>query len=163
IADELWDANIYVDDVRLVDKTVEQVQEQSNEKIQEAVKEDNLTTRTIEYTDGSGNKQSLNLADIYSILDGKKRKGPNMEVESDINWDIEYNQEERMDAVQAKNWIENTLGITPEITDAVIDVTETGMNVVGRVTEDSILLYEDAPLGVEYHEAWHRVSQLLID
>lgn len=163
IADELWDANIYVDDVRLVDKTVEQVQEQSNEKIQEAVKEDNLTTRTIEYTDGSGNKQSLNLADIYSILDGKKRKGPNMEVESDINWDIEYNQEERMDAVQAKNWIENTLGITPDITDAVIDVTETGMNVVGRVTEDSIILYEDAPLGVEYHEAWHRVSQLLID
>ena len=163
IADELWDANIYVDDVRLVDKTVEQVQEQSNEKIQEAVKEDNLTTRTIEYTDGSGNKQSLNLADIYSILDGKKRKGPNMEVESDINWDIEYNQEERMDAAQAKTWIENTLGITPDITDAVIDVTETGMNVVGRVTEDSILLYEDAPLGVEYHEAWHRVSQLLID
>nr|DAO43126.1 MAG TPA: hypothetical protein [Caudoviricetes sp.] len=67
-----------------------------------------------------------------------------------------------MDTKQAREWIENTLGITPDITDTVIDVTESGANVVGRVTEDSILLYKEAPKGTEYHEAWHRVSQLLI-
>lgn len=161
IADNLQDANIYVDDVRLVDKTTENTQKKANEKIQEAVKDD-LRERTIEYTDAFGNQSSLNLADIYSILDGNKRTGPNMTVETDTDWDIEYNQEERMNAQQAKQWIENSLGITPDIADSVIDVTESGSSVVGRVTEDSILLYKDAPKGTEYHEAWHRVSQLLI-
>jgi hypothetical protein len=104
----------------------------------------------------------MNLADIYAILDGKKRRGPNMTVDVDTNWNIEYNQEDKMDAQQAKEWIENTLGITPDITNTMIDVTESGTSVVGRVTEDSILLYSDAPRGTEYHEAWHRVSQLLI-
>jgi len=36
------------------------------------------------------------------------------------------------------------------------------MSVLGRTLEDSILLSEVAPQGVEYHEAWHRVSNLLI-
>lgn len=161
IADQLQDANIYVDDVRLVDKTVKQVQQEANQKLQESVK-DGLREKTIEYTDISGNKASMNLADIYAILDGKKRRGPNMTVDADINWNIEYNQEDKMDAQQAKEWIQKTLGITPDIIDNVIDVTESGMNVVGRVTEDSILLYNEAPKGTEYHEAWHRVSQLLI-
>lgn len=161
IADQLQDANIYVDDVRLVDKTVKQVQQEANQKLQESVKDD-LRERTIEYTDASGNKSSMNLADIYAILDGKKRRGPNLEVDVDTNWKVEYNQEDKMDTKQAREWIENTLGITPDITDTVIDVTESGANVVGRVTEDSILLYKEAPKGTEYHEAWHRVSQLLI-
>lgn len=161
IADQLQDANIYVDDVRLVDKTVKQVQQEANQKLQESVK-DNIREKVIEYTDISGNKASMNLADIYAILDGKKRRGHNMTVDADTNWNIEYNQEDKMDAQQAKEWIENTLGITPDITNTVIDVTESGTSVVGRVTEDSILLYRDAPRGTEYHEAWHRVSQLLI-
>lgn len=161
IADQLQDANIYVDDVRLVDKTVKQVQQEANQKLQESVKDD-LRERIIEYTDASGNKSSMNLADIYAILDGKKRRGPNLVVDVDTNWNVEYNQEDKMDTKQAREWIENTLGITPDITDAVIDVTESGANVVGRVTEDSILLYKEAPKGTEYHEAWHRVSQLLI-
>lgn len=161
IADQLQDANIYVDDVRLVDKTVKQVQQEANQKLQESVKDD-LRERTIEYTDASGNKSSMNLADIYAILDGKKRRGPNLVVDVDTDWNVEYNQEDKMDTKQAREWIENTLGITPDITDAVIDVTESGANVVGRVTEDSILLYKEAPKGTEYHEAWHRVSQLLI-
>nr|DAO43127.1 MAG TPA: hypothetical protein [Caudoviricetes sp.] len=33
----------------------------------------------------------MNLADIYAILDGKKRRGPNLEVDVDTNWKIEYN------------------------------------------------------------------------
>lgn len=161
IADQLQDANIYVDDVRLVDKTVKQVQQEANQKLQESVKDD-IREKVIEYTDISGNKASMNLADIYAILDGRKRRGPNMTVDVDTNWNIEYNREDKMDVQQAKEWIENTLGITPDITNAVIDVTESGTSVVGRVTEDSILLYSDAPRGTEYHEAWHRVSQLLI-
>lgn len=161
IADQLQDANIYVDDVRLVDKTVKQVQQEANQKLQESVKDD-IREKVIEYTDISGNKASMNLADIYAILDGRKRRGPNMTVDVDTNWNIEYNREDKMDVQQAKEWIENTLGITPDITNTVIDVTESGTSVVGRVTEDSILLYSDAPRGTEYHEAWHRVSQLLI-
>ena len=64
--------------------------------------------------------------------------------------------------VSDQSELEKTLGITPEITHAVIDTLESGASVVGRVTQDSILLYENAPKGAQFHEAWHRVSQLLI-
>ena len=42
------------------------------------------------------------------------------------------------------------------------DVTSAGFYVLGRASLDSITLSEQAPAGVEYHEAWHRVSNLLI-
>jgi hypothetical protein len=86
-----------------------------------------------------------------------------MTVEDSVKDGIWYNATEKMDVDQAKQWIEKTLGITPEITNYVIDVTEAGQSAVGRVTVDSIKLYNDAPKGVEFHEAWHRVSQLCID
>nr|DAX32758.1 MAG TPA: hypothetical protein [Caudoviricetes sp.] len=38
--------------------------------------------------------------------------------------------------------MDSTLGISPDIRPSVIDVTEAGLSVVGRVKEDSILIYE---------------------
>lgn len=158
IADTMQDANLYIDDVMLIDKTSERKIEQSQQKIQEEV-----SRGTITLPDETGKQTTIDLDDIFSMLDGKNRKGPNMEVSEEEISRLAINEENRMNPQQAKEWVQATLGITPEIVSSVIDITETGNSVVGRVTEDSVILSQQAPEGVQYHEAWHRVSQLLID
>lgn len=158
VADTLQDANIYIDDVMLVDKTAQRKIEQSQQKVQEETKRGSITL-----PDETGKQTTIDLDEIFSILDGKGRKGPNMEVTEKEVSELAINSQNRMNSEQAKEWIQSTLGITPEIVSSVIDVTEAGNIVVGRVTEDSIKVSEQAPEGVQYHEAWHRVSQLLID
>lgn len=158
IADTMQDANIYIDDVMLVDKNAESKVEQSQQKVQEETKMGSITL-----PDETGKQTTIDLDEIFSILDGKGRKGPNMEVSEEEVSKLAINEEDKMDPKQTKEWIQSTLGITPEIVSYIIDVTEAGNLVVGRVTEDSIKISEQAPEGVQYHEAWHRVSQLLID
>lgn len=158
VADTLQDANIYIDDVMLVDKTAQRKIEQSQQKVQEETKRGSITL-----PDETGKQITIDLDEIFSILDGKGRKGPNMEVTEKEVSELAINSQNRMNSEQAEEWIQSTLGITPEIVSSVIDVTEAGNIVVGRVTEDSIKISEQAPEGVQYHEAWHRVSQLLID
>lgn len=158
VADTLQDANIYIDDVMLVDKTAERKIEQSQQKVQEETKRGSITL-----PDETCKQTTIDLDEIFSILDGKGRKGPNMEVTEKEVSELAINSQNRMNSEQAEEWIQSTLGITPEIVSSVIDVTEAGNIVVGRVTEDSIKISEQAPEGVQYHEAWHRVSQLLID
>lgn len=158
VADTLQDANIYIDDVMLVDKTAQRKIEQSQQKVQEETKRGSITL-----PDETGKQTTIDLDEIFSILDGKGRKGPNMEVTEKEVSELAINSQNRMNSEQAEEWIQSTLGITPEIVSSVIDVTEAGNIVVGRVTEDSIKISEQAPEGVQYHEAWHRVSQLLID
>lgn len=158
VADTLQDANIYIDDVMLVDKTAQRKIEQSQQKVQEETKRGSITL-----PDETGKQTTIDLDEIFSILDGKGRKGPNMEVTEKEVSELAINSQNRMNPEQAKEWIQSTLGITPEIVSSVIDVTEAGNIVVGKVTEDSIKISEQAPEGVQYHEAWHRVSQLLID
>lgn len=158
VADTLQDANIYIDDVMLVDKTAERKIEQSQQKVQEETKRGSITL-----PDETGKQTTIDLDEIFSILDGKGRKGPNMEVTEKEVSELAINSQNRMNSEQAEEWVQSTLGITPEIVSSVIDVTEAGNIVVGRVTEDSIKISEQAPEGVQYHEAWHRVSQLLID
>lgn len=158
IADTMQDANIYIDDVMLVDKNAESKVEQSQQKVQEETKMGSITL-----PDETGKQTTIDLDEIFSILDGKGRKGPNMEVSEEEVSKLAINEEDKMDPKQTKEWIQSTLGIAPEIVSSIIDVTEAGNLVVGRVTEDSIKISEQAPEGVQYHEAWHRVSQLLID
>ena len=159
IADELWDSNIYVDDVMLADKAAEKIQQQAQQKVEKEY-EDPIKTKVFTLPDESGKQTSVNMADIFAILDGKKR-GPNMEVE--VQEDSALWVNERMDPEQAEEWLSSTFGISPQIIPTIVDVTEAGTAVVGRVMEDSILISNFAPIGTEYHEAWHRVSLLLID
>lgn len=159
IADELWDSNIYVDDVMLADKTAEKIQQQAQQKVEKEY-EDPIKTKVFTLPDESGKQTSVNMADIFAILDGKKR-GPNMEVEVQEDNTLWVN--ERIDPEQAKEWLSSTFGTSPQIIPTIIDVTEAGTAVVGRVIEDSVLISNFAPVGTEYHEAWHRVSLLLID
>lgn len=159
IADELWDSNIYVDDVMLADKTAEKIQQQAQQKVEKEY-EDPIKTKVFTLPDESGKQTSVNMADIFAILDGKKR-GPNMEVEVQEDNTLWVN--EKIDTEQAKEWLSSTFGTSPQIIPTIIDVTEAGTAVVGRVIEDSVLISNFAPIGTEYHEAWHRVSLLLID
>lgn len=156
-ADKFTNANMYVDDVRLVDRRQRSNIQEATQQVKETVE-----SNTIELPTVDGSTRVVDINAILSLLDGKKKQGPNMEVVEDQDSSILTNEESKMNPKQAAKWLEKTLGITPEIVSSVIDVTEAGHAVVGRVTEDSILLSELAPVGVEYHEAWHRVSQLLI-
>ena len=157
VADKFTNANMYVDDVRLVDRRQRSNIQEATQQVKETVE-----SNTIELPTVDGSTRVVDINAILSMLDGKKKQGPNMEVVEDQDSSILTNEESKMNPKQATKWLEKTLGITPEIVSSVVDVTEAGHAVVGRVTEDSILLSELAPVGVEYHEAWHRVSQLLI-
>lgn len=158
IADYMNNANIYVDDVQLVDKRSQKLQDDIKEVIKETTQEE---SQILTLPDASGKDIQIDLGKMFSLLDGKEHTGPNMTVDTIVDDEIAYN--DKVNVEQAKAWLDSTLGISPEIRPSVIDVTEAGLSVVGRVKEDSILIYEQAPKGVEYHEAWHRVSQLLID
>nr|UVN00611.1 MAG: hypothetical protein [Bacteriophage sp.] len=59
----------------LVDKTAERKIEQSQQKVQEETKRGSITL-----PDETGKQTTIDLDEIFSILDGKDRKGPNMEV-----------------------------------------------------------------------------------
>ena len=160
ISDKLKDANIYIQDVDIIDKSSRDLPKQVDKEIKETIQQ--TSKDVLELPDASGKTVTVDINKLMSLLDGKK-KGPNMVSEVTPVEGVAVNEEGKMSPKQATEWLQKTLDITPEITQSVVDVTEAGQAVVGRVTEDSILLSELAPEGVEYHEAWHRVSQLLID
>lgn len=153
ISDEFQDANLYVDDVTLVDINDENTKEKASDNLQKATEQTKDESAPLTYVDENGNERTIDMDDIYNILGG-----PNKEVEPNPN--VATN--DLMNEQEAREWLESTLGITPEILDSVIETTEAGTQVVGRVIEDSILLSKQAPRGTEYHEGWHRVSQLCI-
>ena len=157
ISDKLQNANLYMDDVKLVNRDYIPNLQEATQQVKETVDNSN----TVEVPTMDGGTKVIDINSMLSLLDGKK-KGPNMVSEEHHQKGLLTNEADRMNPKQATEWLQKTLGITPEIVQSVVDVTEAGQAVVGRVTEDSILLSELAPEGVEYHEAWHRVSQLLI-
>ena len=50
-----------------------------------------------------------------------------------------------------------------ETEDDVLGVTQSGLYILGKAQLDSITLSTYAPVGTEYHEAWHRISNLLME
>lgn len=142
--DRLQNANLYIKDVALVDE-VEQL------PAQETIEE------TLEQNQSDA---VLSLDDLFADLNPKDDSlfGPNY-----LSKDIE---QQRINRNKAKDYVKRVLGLSDEqieITDSVIDITHSGMYVMGRARLDSIALSELAPEGTEYHETWHRVSLLLID
>lgn len=160
-ADRMYNVGLWIDDVRLSDQEVVNNQEVAAEKVQEFSKQKSYEGVTMEVPDEKGGTEVIDVGAIFDILDGKGRKpsGPNFEANeptSPIN---------SIDIVNAKQWLQDKLGLTDEqieVSQAAIDVTASGAKVMGRTRLDSIALSEQAPEGVQYHEAWHRVSQLLI-
>ena len=158
VSDKLWNANLYVDDVQLITEDQQKVLEQVN-----TAKPEQDTNKGFQVMDQNGVVHTVDITETLKMMDAANRKGPNMEVSETELKDLQKNKEYRMNIDEAISWLSDTLGITPEIIDGVVDVTESGGSVIGRVTEDSILLSNVATEDIVYHEAWHRVSQLLID
>lgn len=143
--DRLQNANLYIKDVVLVDK-IEELPATSKQ-IESSVEE-------------SKPNDTPSLEDLFKDLEPKDDSlfGPNY-----LSKDYDGT---RINRDSAKAYVQRTLGLSDdqiEITDSVIDVTHSGMYVMGRARLDSIALSELAPEGTEYHETWHRVSLLLID
>ncbi len=72
----------------------------------------------------------------------------------------------RINTKKAKQWLKNTLGLTEEqiqIYGGVIKEFANGSAVYGVAMRDSIALSGEAQEGVQYHEAWHRVSLLMFN
>ena len=154
VSNEMPNANIYVDDVTVVDV---EAQKTVNDAIKR-VAEPKTTDKEYDLPGEGGARNTFKWSDIQEILDGKKRKkedGPNMTIEHDAER-VKVNVEE------AKQWLSDKLGIDVETVPIVIDITEAGLDVVGRVTEDATIISEKAPEGVQYHEAWHNVSLFLL-
>lgn len=67
---------------------------------------------------------------------------------------------------KAKKWLQKKLGLTDEqvlVTDGVIREFANGSAVYGIARADGIIISKQAIEGVQYHEAWHRVSLLMLD
>lgn len=150
-ADRLYDVNIYVDDVIVTDRNKLSNQTKSAEKVADAVS----NSQVFDLPGENGSRNIFTMDDINSILDGNSSK-------SDANYTVENIDGDKINVSDAIQWLSDKLGIIPDIVPSVIEITQSGMYVVGKARVDSITLSELAPEGTQYHEAWHRVSQLLI-
>ena len=71
----------------------------------------------------------------------------------------------RINTVKAVKWLKRTFGLTDEqviITDGIIRQFANGSAVYGVCNADCINISNMAVEGVQYHEAWHRVSLLML-
>lgn len=139
------DANIYIKDVK-----VENISEAKHleKAVETAVKAKEIPTEQIKAP----------VVKLPSIGDAFAELGP-------LNKEVPQSSDAQINTESAKQWLITTLGLTDDqvdITDNVIEVLQSGMKVVGRANLDSIQLSKLAPEGTQYHEAWHRVSNLLI-
>ena len=96
---------------------------------------------------------------LNQVIEASKDAGPNSEQTGEST--------DTIDTEAALKWLDEKLGIKEGdgvsiIRDAVIAVTKSGMQVMGRCKLDCILLSTLSERGTEYHEAWHRVANLLI-
>lgn len=117
----------------------------------------NIYVHGVTLADENGNTLTSQATNAPTF--NNKPNGPNLALEAIP----EISEEDKAANRTANEWLASVLGVSPEISQSVVDTTEAGLFVVGRATKDSILLYKNAPRGTAYHEAWHRVTQLCID
>lgn len=99
-----------------------------------------------------------------SFNDLSSMGGSQKEVKVNFTPNKKYTTKEKLNKVQAKNFLKQKLGMTDSeinIIDVAVssDMPATAMS---YMTKDSITLYNSDPAGVEFHEAYHRVSLLLL-
>ena len=79
--------------------------------------------------------------------------------------DAEFRRSKRINTVKARRWLKKTLGLNDEqveIVNGVLRQFTNGSAVYGQAHIDSITLSDLAAEGVQYHEAFHRVSLLML-
>lgn len=113
--------------------------------------EEDAQTTTDVYTDAN----SQEISDFFGF------DGPEMRMTRN-----QMMQQKRVNTKKAVKWLKRTLGLTNEqieIVDGVIREFANGSAVYGVARRDSIAISDQAIEGVQYHEAWHRVSLLMLD
>lgn len=113
--------------------------------------EEEVQTSTDVYTDAN----SQEISDFFGF------DGPEMRMTRN-----QMLQQKRVNTKKAVKWLKRTLGLTDEqveIVDGVIREFANGSAVYGVARRDSIAISDQAIEGVQYHEAWHRVSLLMLD
>lgn len=99
-----------------------------------------------------------------SFNDLSSMGGSQKEVKVNFTPNKKYTTKEKLNKVQAKNFLKQKLGMT----DAEINIIDVAVSsdmpatAMSYMTKDSITLYNSDPAGVEFHEAYHRVSLLLL-
>lgn len=102
------------------------------------------------------NPSSSEMSDFFGDLDGAMKTISTHQVGKSTK---------KINEKQARKWLSNKLGLTEdqvEVVDGVIRTLSNGRSVIGVAKEDSIKLSREADHGVQYHEAWHRVSLLML-
>lgn len=99
-----------------------------------------------------------------SFSDLSSMGGSQKEVKVNFTPNKKYTTKEKLNKIQAKNFLKQKLGMT----DAEINIIDVAVSsdmpatALSYMTKDSITLYNSDPSGVEFHEAYHRVSLLLL-
>ena len=100
ISDKLKNANLYIDDVKLVNKDYIPNLQEATQRVKETV--DNSNTVEVPTTDGG--TRVIDINSMLSLLDGKK-KGPNMVSEEHYQKGLLTNEADRMNPKQATEWL----------------------------------------------------------
>jgi hypothetical protein len=132
---------LYITDVTLENTKVEQVKEIAADKINE----DTIAPEN----------NNTSFDDLW-----KELAGPNYE-----STDYQNVFTPTITPDTATEWLTNHLDLTEDqvkIVPTIEGLARAGMSIMGKATEDAIYISSLAPEGTEYHEAWHRVSNLLI-
>lgn len=78
----------------------------------------------------------------------------------------EFDKAKLINTKKAVKWLKDNLGLEDaqiEVVDGVLKQFANGSAVYGIARADSIAISNQALEGVQYHEAWHRVSLLMLD
>ena len=130
------DALLFIKDVKLQEK----VQEDQTEKIEENIQTD---------------ESADSIDDLELFPD-----------ELPLNFAKPVTSDERIDIDNAVKIVQRLTGLSEdqvEVSKDILGISKDGFYILGQARLDSIALSEMAPKGVEYHEVWHRIANLLME
>lgn len=148
-------ANLYIEDVMIEGQG--QPQYNTTPELQEKAAEGIVTN-----DEAKTDEPSNDIPDVIKNLN-KRLFGENGFIGLTVDNTTEI--EETVNIENARKWVSSRLGIEVEqveVADTTMDVFHAGTRVVAGASVDSIMISDIAPIGSEFHEAWHRVSELLI-
>ena len=102
------------------------------------------------------NPDSAELTDFFGDLNAAPKTIPTHQVGKATK---------KINEKRARKWLADKLNLSEndvEVVDGVIRTLSNGKSVIGVAKADGIKLSSSAEYGVEYHEAWHRVSLLML-
>lgn len=139
--------------------------EEYNQPVEPTIEEEAKTEEKNDNYDPYTDVDSEEVRTMYGLdsftVDFDKEQGPTKRMK--ISSDEDY---KKINTKKAVKWLKKTLNLSDdniEIVDGIIKQFANGEAVYGIAKLDGIAISNMAIEGVQYHEAWHRVSLLLLD